>query len=144
MKCVQNDPLLKQKRSEQRGEKSHYWKGGRIKDDRGYIRVLLQPEDFFYPMSEHHHYVMEHRLVMAQSLGRCLRRWEFVHHKNGVKDDNRLDNLELTSSLGEHSANHSKGYRDGYAKGYQDGKDKRIKELEAEINVLKESGPCSS
>lgn len=135
--------VWKTRRGILRGEFSSRWKGGRSKSSGGYTLIRLYPDDFFYPMTNKGEYVFEHRLVMAKHLGRCLQPWELVHHKGirytGIenKSDNLIDNLELSSSLGEHSLNHSKGYRDGYLKGYHDGRDKRIKELLARIQELK-------
>lgn len=84
------------------GKANHFWKGGRHKQSEGYILILLQPDDFFYPMTNADGYVLEHRLVVAKGLGRCLHRWEIVHHKKGyAKDDNRYpETLQLVSDLG--------------------------------------------
>lgn len=78
------------------GERHPGWKGGRIEHGNGYIMVRVDPTGPFADMlPSSAPYVMEHRLVMAQHLGRSLTRGETVHHKNGKRDDNRLENLQL-------------------------------------------------
>ncbi len=121
------------------GENNPNWKGGKCLSREGYVTILIRPEDFFYPMAKKKGYVFEHRLVMAKHLGRCLQKWELVHHKNGVKADNRLDNLELIANT-EHISNHNKGYTDGFRQGFIDGRSRHIQELLTEIASLKSRG----
>lgn len=71
-------------------------KQGRYKNKNGYINIIVNFEDFKY-LTSNHTTMLEHRLVMAKHLGRPLFKHENVHHINGIKDDNRIENLELWS-----------------------------------------------
>ena len=115
--------------------RSSRWKGARYYASGGYIWVSLPQDDFFFSMTTTGGLIPEHRLIMARHLGRCLQKWELVHHKNGIKDDNRIENLELTTN-GAHTIAHNKGYKDGYLKGLYDGHEVRIKQLESRVLIL--------
>lgn len=67
------------------------WKGGRKKVGGGYVKVY-KPE---HPNCDKKHCILEHRLVMESKIGRYLYPFETVHHKNGIRDDNRIENLQL-------------------------------------------------
>jgi len=125
-----------------RGSEHWHWKGGRVTTKPGYILVLLQPDDFFFPMTvkkgkgykklhPSKGYVFEHRLVMAKSLSRCLLSWEVVHHKNGIKNDNRIENLELINGKQYHLA-------DTWIKSQIAMLQKRVTALEAENILLRQ------
>ena len=87
------------------GERNPNWRGGRTVASNGYV-LVKEPES---PMADARGYVYEHRLVMSRFLGRPLNKNEQVHHKNGNKLDNRLDNLEYMPSVVHHRAKHRNG-----------------------------------
>ncbi len=75
------------------------YKGGRNKVKGGYIQIL-NPE---HPNATKNGYVLEHRLIMEKHLGRYLYPYEVVHHKNRIRDDNKIENLELKPSQSDHT-----------------------------------------
>jgi hypothetical protein len=94
-------------------EKSALWKGGKVITSNGYIGIRD---------SENKRYILEHRLAMENHLGRPLKKTETVHHKNGNKADNHINNLELWES------SHSSGQR-------------VIDKIDYCVNFLKEYAP---
>lgn len=62
-------------------------------DDNGYVRLYFGTVDGQLIQRN----ILEHRWIMEQFLGRPLEKHENVHHKNGVRNDNSLSNLELWS-----------------------------------------------
>lgn len=80
-----------------RGVKSSSWKGGRHYSSGGYI-LLTNPDNYLgktRKISGNTCVALEHIVIMSRHLGRALFDNETVHHKNGVRDDNRIKNLEL-------------------------------------------------
>lgn len=74
-----------------RGKDAPNWKGGKI--TRFGYKVITHPTlKYDNGVSK---YVFEHRYIVEQHLGRTLYPNEIIHHKNGIKTDNRLKNLAL-------------------------------------------------
>jgi len=91
------------------GEKASSWRGGRIRATGGYINIF-QPN---HPHASGNGYILEHRLVMEKKLGRYLTKDEMIHHLNGIKTDNREENL-LVVNIKTHPIGYAGGYREGY------------------------------
>jgi len=92
---------IREARARQQREHHPRWKGGH-RYYRGYVMVY-SPD---HPHKNKNNCVPEHRLVMEQIIGRLLDPREVVHHINGIKDDNRPENLELFASNREHMKGH--------------------------------------
>lgn len=109
-----------------RGERSSQWKGGRYRS-RGYVFVmvdLLPPEtQALVRQMTSKTYVPEHRAVAARMEGRPLTPDDVVHHVNGVKADNRPENL-MVIDRADHSTEHREIER-------------KFRELQAEVERLR-------
>lgn len=76
--------------------------GYKVNED-GYVLLRIPG----HPMADGQGYVKEHRLVLAQALGRALLPEEDGHHKNHVRHDNRPENLELKATHAGHMREHA-------------------------------------
>lgn len=83
-------------------ERNPYWKGGRTIASNGYV-LVKRPG---HHLADVRGYVYEHRLVAEQKLGRRLRKGEVPHHINGVRSDNRPENIEVLESNFAHRVRH--------------------------------------
>ena len=72
------------------------FRGMRYKNPEGYIVITLPKNDPFVSMTHTaKNKIFEHRYLIAKALNRLLTNEEIVHHKNGIKDDNCLENLQI-------------------------------------------------
>lgn len=91
------------KKGELSGKDHPQWKGGRNIQPTGYVYVYA-PD---HPKAYGNRYY-EHIIVAERKLGRYLVEGETVHHINGIKDDNRPDNLVVCATWNEHRKHHRK------------------------------------
>lgn len=90
------------------GKEAANWRGGKQHTSAGYMYISAKD----HPHANHQGYVLEHRLVMEKYLGRYLDPIEAVHHKNGIKTDNRIENLQLMKDAGANIKEHFRSSHD--------------------------------
>jgi len=89
-----------------KGKLCSAWKGGKYKTTEGYI-LILKPT---HPFHNKRGYVRRSRLVIEKQIGRYLKPKEVVHHKNEIKDDDRIENLMVFKNGSYHFWFHKKGF----------------------------------
>lgn len=111
---IHNDPLLMKKRRDNSRRSYRKQKGLDLdaplliaKKGTGHLgkngyRIIFKPG---HPNSLNRGSIFEHTYIMSEHIGRALVEGETVHHKNGIRDDNRIENLELWNNR------HGKGQR---------------------------------
>ena len=121
------------KKAFKKGKLHHVWKGGRYKNNNGYILIWIPDDSPFISMRIDKCYIPEHRLVMAQYLGRPLKSYEVVHHRNGIRDDNRVENLQLIKGGSAQAKHQSLTLYDYRVTQLED----KVEELQKENRLLK-------
>lgn len=86
-----------------RGASHPRWNPGKLFSSQGYAKVRVGKS---HPLADPNGYAYEHIIVAMTALGRSLLPGEVVHHRNGIKTDNRWENL-LVERRVEHSKRHS-------------------------------------
>jgi len=105
----QNPPHKGKKLPQISGNKHWNWKGGSFETKSGYIMVK-KPN---HPNCQGRGYIFEHRLEMEKKIGRYLKKGEVVHHINGKRTDNRIENLKLYTNSKHSQMKKKKQWRDG-------------------------------
>ena len=111
---------IKWRRVRYRAEGNPNWHEGRITDKQGYVHVRITPKVHKVGAPA---YKREHRVIWEAAHGPLASNY-IIHHLNGNKADNRLENL-AAMSRSDHHVRHAEPY------------EKRIRELEAEVNELR-------
>lgn len=116
--------LLRSKQGKSSGPNSPGWRGGRF-IAHGYVHLYMPDHHLANPKG----YVREHRLVWEQANGKRLTPDMSVHHLNGIKDDNRPENLIALPNT-EHSKTHSKVYYKARIRALEE----RVRQLEEQLS----------
>ncbi len=87
------------------GASNPNWKGGRLIASNGYILIRVGTD---HHLSDVRGYAYEHRLFAEEKIGRRLRPREQVHHIDGNRGNNALENIEVMETLAHHLVNHRK------------------------------------